>query len=124
MPRLRVSGSVGRGFWTAHMQGGPGGLCLLGRVRGVLEMSGGSGKSQEQPERRHRAECPREAGPGCTQAPSVAPKVLFPHSTEGIAEACRLTVTEHYVYVFVSEEGGLTTFDQSSASVVPGAGLC
>lgn len=64
----------------------------LGNVRGPRE-------SQEQPERRHRAECPREAGPGCTQVPSGAPKVLFPHSTEGIAEACRLTESQSIMFM-------------------------
>lgn len=34
--QLRFSGSVGRGFWGAHLHGG---LCLLGVVDSVLEMS-------------------------------------------------------------------------------------
>lgn len=84
----RVSGSVGRGFWTVHMQGGPGALCLLGGVRGVLEMSVGPGKSQQQPEAtqgRAGQGAQERQGQGCTRS-LVAPKVLSPHSTEAIAE--------------------------------------
>lgn len=101
---LRVSGSVGSGFWTAHMQGGPGGLGLLGRVRGVLERSVGPGKSQEQPERRHRAEwgrMPKKGRARAAHAPSVAPKVLFPRSAEGIAEARRLTKSQSIMFMCV-----------------------
>lgn len=45
--RLRFSGSVRTGLWRAPRWGGSGGLCLLGGLRGVLEMLVG----QECPEK-------------------------------------------------------------------------
>lgn len=39
--QLRFSGSVGRGFWGAHLHRG---LCLQGIVNSVLEMSLGRGR--------------------------------------------------------------------------------
>lgn len=100
--RLRVSGSGGRGFWTAHMQGGQEGSACWAEGEAAWKCQWAKpGKSQEQPERRHRAEggrMPRKGRARAAHAPSAAPEVMFPPSSERIAEACRLTKPQSILF--------------------------